>query len=367
GKLIIEKPAREFYQAAEYVFVAIDSADRQTWRMNLRPFRQIARWLGSEKPRRRRIVVMKSTNILGSAEKFDQLLKKTPYGEYIDVAVSPEFLREGHAWEDTADPWRIVVGAESKQAVAKLARLYRSVYRKSIPIITDGWKTAELIKLASNLYLAHRLAYINEVAEFARMEGMDVDLVKSGISRDPRIGGGYFEPGLGFAGACLPKDCRFINVSYNKKHFKFHTAETALKINELVVDGVVGRIRKRLGGLRGKKVALLGTAFKPETDDTRESQALKLAARLRRMGAKVAAYDPLVRPVEGKAGGKLDYAETAEDAVRGASIVVIGTAHDSFRKLRPASLKRLMKQPVVCDNFRILRRAGWEKQGFEFV
>ncbi len=365
--LKLSHPAKELYQDAQFVFVAIDSANPATGKMRMADFERIARWIGDAKAKSPPTVVLKSTNVIGFAEKFQALLNETAYGSRVHLAVNPEFLREGFAYEDTAHPWRIIIGVSRKKAASHLLRLYRSVYRRSTPTVVTDWKSAELIKLASNVYLSHRLAFIHEVADFARREDLDIETVRQGIGLDPRIGLDYFIPGLGFGGSCLPKDCYLINSHEAAGRFQFKTAGTALEINERILDTLVERLGRKLGRLKGKKIAILGAAFKPGVDDTRGSQAVQLAVKLRRRGATVALFEPHLRQTEKLAEGNFPLASSLEAALKGASAVVVGTAHEQFRSIKPQYIAELVKGRLVCDYFGIMNRTQWEKKGFEFI
>ena len=367
GHLTVSAPTRQHYEKASLIIVAIDSADQNTWHMKLTAFERMAAWIGGVPRRKRCLVALKSTNVLGLAERFRELLDRMPHGDRVDLVVNPEFLREGHAYEDTARPWRVVIGAREPQASAKLVRLYRTLYAKSTPIITTDWRSAELIKLAANLYLSHRLAFINEIAQYAHIEGLDIEKIKEGIGHDPRIGRGYFEPGLGFGGSCLPKDCHLINSRETGQKFVFQTAETALAVNDCVLDTLIEDLRKKLGSFKGKKIAILGIAFKPETDDTRGSQAVKLAIKLKRRGARLAIHDPYLVGAEKVFEGNLSLQDDLKETLRGASAIVIGTAHEGFLRLRPAMVASLVRGKTVADRFRILNRQTWMKHGFVFI
>ncbi len=361
------RPAEELYQNSQFIFIAIDSADPATGKMRVASFKRMADWIGEAKSKKRPTVVLKSTNIIGFSERFYGLLNETAHGRHIHLAVNPEFLREGHAYEDTAHPWRIIIGVNEKKAATDLLKLYRSVHALSIPIVITDWKSAELIKLGSNVYLAHRLAFIHEVAEFARNEGLDIDSIRQGISLDPRIGQDYFKPGLGFGGSCLPKDCHLINSHEAESNFEFKTACTALEINERILDTLIERLRGKLGRLKGKKIAILGGAFKPEVDDTRGSQAVKLALKLKRRGAKVVFFEPYLAKAEKLVEGNFPLEHKLEAALRGASAIIIGTAHKQFRSIKPRHVTQLVKKRLVCDNFGLLNKTTWIKEGFEFI
>lgn len=367
GRLTVVISSKAWYQNASMIIVAIDSADSKTWKMKLAAFERMAEWIGSSKRHRPAMVVLKSTNILGFSQIFRALLDKAEHGREVQLVVNPEFLREGTAYEDTAHPWRVVIGADDPRALQRMVRFYRKMYPKSVPIVTTDCESAELIKLGANLYLSHRLAFVHEMAEYANGCGLDFTAIQQGLSLDPRVGADYFEPGLGFGGSCLPKDCYLINSNEAGSKFDFLTADTALKINERVLTNLVSALQKRTGKLKNKKIAILGAAFKPECDDTRGSQAVKLALMLRRRGASISIYDPYLKRSEKIVEGNLPLSPNLKHALSGACAVIIGTAHQQFRRLQPKKMAALVKTRLVVDRFRILNRSNWEKNGFEFV
>ncbi|MEA3297883.1 MAG: nucleotide sugar dehydrogenase [candidate division Zixibacteria bacterium] len=367
-RIRVVPPSRQLYQSADIIFVAIDSVNQTTGRMNISAFEKISEWIGGIKRKRVALVILKSTNVLGFAQFFRNMLDDTLYGATVRLAVNPEFLREGFAYDDTEKPNRIVIGVPDTATRRQMVRLYRPLYKHHVPMITTDWKSAELIKLASNLYLSHRLAFVNEIAEYARREKLDVATVTRSIGLDPRIGLEYFEPGLGFGGSCLPKDCDLINSRELGSQYRFQTADTALDINDFVIDGVISGLRVALGDrLKGKKIAVLGAAFKPETDDTRGSQAVRLAIKLKRRGASVLVYDPFLKGASGIVGSTVSLEHNLQLTIQNASAIVIGTAHRRFRTLKAKTASRLVKKRLVADRFRILNRDIWEKEGFRFV
>ncbi|MEW5993184.1 MAG: nucleotide sugar dehydrogenase [Candidatus Zixiibacteriota bacterium] len=367
GSIHICRPSPEAFISADYVFIAIDSADLSTGRMRLGSFEQMAQWIGGARSRRLKTIVLKSTNRIGFAATFDRMVNRPGARKKANVVVNPEFLREGYAYEDTSQPWRIIVGAKEKPAANALVRLYRSVYGRRIPVIVTDWESAELIKLGANVYLAHRLGFIHEMADFARMHDLDLEGIKQGIGLDPRIGLDYFEPGLGFGGSCLPKDCRLINSSESANKFEFLTAQTALAINERLLDNLVQRLHHHLGRLKGLKLALLGVAFKPEVDDTRNSQAVRLALKLKDRGATVVCYDPYLVGHSRVPDTNLPLENDITRVVKSATALIVGTAHREFRRLAPRQIGRRMARKLVCDCFNILNRKSWTQAGFEFI
>lgn len=367
GRLTFSSPSQSVYKDRTFIFIAIDSVDVTTWKMRLGSFQRMVRWIAGNRHSTKPTVVLKSTNILGFAEAFRDLLDAQPYGDKVRLVVNPEFLREGHAYEDTVLPSRLVIGSDVRKSTATLLRLYRSVYPRSIPFVVTDCRSAELIKLSSNLYLSHRLTFIHEIAEYARMYDLDIESIRDGIGLDPRIGRDYFNPGLGFGGSCLPKDCHLINSKESKSGFTFETAETALSVNDRILMNLVGSLSEKLGKLSGKKIAIFGAAFKPELNDTRGSQSVKLALKLRRRGVKVRLYEPFLPGVARIIEGKLELAANAGEAVQSASALIVGTAHRRFRRLSPTAVGAKMQRRIVVDYFRILNRSNWEREGFEFL
>ncbi len=367
GRITVTTPRKEPYQGADFIFIAIDSADQRTFRMKLEPFRRLADWIGSKRRSRAATVVMKSTNALGFAEQFRRMLNDTPYGAKVHLAVNPEFLREGLAFEDTAEPARLVIGANSKAASQPLIALYQEVYPRSLPLVRTDLRSAELIKLGANLYLAHRLAFVHELATYAELAGLQFDPIRQGIGLDPRIGLDYFKPGLGFGGSCLPKDCHLVNAGDLPAGFSFDVADTALTVNDKVLDLLASTLRDKLMSLKGRKIALLGIAFKEELDDTRNSRAVALAQTLKRRGAKPAVFDPMLPDVESIPDANITLEPTLDAALTNASAIIIGCAHKKFRSIKPARAAKLVRRKIVVDRFHLLNRKAWEAEGFSFI
>lgn len=367
NRLIISLPDKGLYQKAEIIFIAIDSADQLYWRMKLGSFKKIAQWVGEIKYKKPPLIILKSTNIIGFAEQFRTLLDKTPFGKDIKLVVNPEFLREGFAFEDTSKPWRIIVGADKISDAKRLLDIYKNIYSSKIPIIKTDCKSAELIKLASNVYLAHRLAFIHEIADFARLENLDIASIRNGIGLDQRIGLDYFNPGLGFGGSCLPKDCILINSSESKHRFTFESAVGAMAVNEKIIKYLCDNIKKRIGTLKGQKITILGATFKADIDDTRGSRGVVLAQALKRRGAKVIVYDPYLGKENKSINEKLTIEPDLNTAVKGSSLIIIGTPHKKFNSLKPNMLAQVVKLKLVVDYFGFLNKSRWEKQGFKFI
>ncbi len=366
-KLQVSLPDKKIYQDSKIIFIAIDSANQSSWKMRMGSFTKIAQWIGGKKHKNAPVIILKSTNIIGFSEQFRKLLDKTPFGEHIKLVVNPEFLREGFAFEDTVKPWRIIIGSDNKNDAKPLLDIYKNIYSSKIPIVKTDCKSAELIKLASNVYLAHRLAFIHEIADFARLEKLDVESIKKGIGLDQRIGLDYFTPGLGFGGSCLPKDCILINSDESKNSYKFESAIGAMSVNEKLIKNLIKNLIKSLGDLRGQKITILGAAFKSEIDDTRGSRAVVLAQALKKRGAKIVFNDPYLSKSEKLIAGTFTLESDLNKAVKASSAIIIGTPHKKFKSLKPTMLAKKVKLQFVVDYFGLLNNAKWEKQGFKFI
>jgi UDPglucose 6-dehydrogenase len=366
GTLTASLPSKESYHSSRIIIIAIDSVDHANWKMRLKSFRTMAEWIGeNHKPA---TVILKSTNILGFAEYFRSILDKSQVGRKINLVVSPEFLREGFAYEDSANPWRVIIGSQNRQEAAAVRKLYTKLYGPDVPAIETSYRGAELIKLASNLYLSHRLAFIHEIADYASQYRLDLEALRQGIGLDPRIGLGYFNPGLGFGGSCLPKDLNLINSRQLGSRFTFETAATALVVNDRVLGNVIKRLRQNLGPLKRKHIALLGCAFKGEVDDSRGSRAVKLAHKLRLQGAIVSIYEPYLKSGAVIQDGNNEFMSgDMKSALRGVHAIIVGTPHRQFARVTGDKASKLVSARFVCDPFRILPRKSWEKAGFVFV
>lgn len=299
---------------------------------------------------RRTVVVVKSTVPVGTGAEVERTIARTrpdlAPGVDFDVASNPEFLREGSAIEDFMRPDRIVVGAESDHARGVLRALYRPLYLRETPILFATRETAELTKYAANAFLATKIAFINEVADLCERTGADVRGVADGIGLDGRIGDKFLHAGPGYGGSCFPKDTRALARIGREAGAPQRIVETVIDANLKRRESMAERVRAACGGsVRGRVVAVLGLAFKPNTDDTRESPAGDVVAALLRDGAQVRVFDPVASAAPPGAAP----AESAEAAMAGADALVVATEWSEFRGLDPARIARLLRRPVVVD------------------
>jgi UDPglucose 6-dehydrogenase len=272
-------------------------------------------------------------------------------GAQFDVASNPEFLREGSALETTMRPDRVVIGAETKKAIDILKKIHDPLFLIETPMVVTGLETAELIKYASNCFLATKITFINEMANLCEALGADVQMVAKGLGMDRRIGNKFLHAGPGYGGSCFPKDTHALSAFAKKAKVKSSIVDAVIAANEHQMNLMVDKICAGIGAPRGKRVAVLGLSFKPNTDDLRAAPALHIIAGLKRRGVKVCAFDPVsmakaeeLPEMRGVALGADPY-----DTARGAHAIAIVTEWNEFRGMDLAHLKRVMKKPVFAD------------------
>ena len=313
------------------------------------------------------LVVGKSTVPVGTAARLrDLLIKVNPT---TDLAWNPEFLREGFAVEDTLRPNRLVVGTNSDQAEATLKMVYAQNLKDGTPWVRADLPTSELVKVAANSFLATKISFINAMAEICEAAGGDVTVLAKAIGYDPRIGNRFLQAGIGFGGGCLPKDIRAFMA--RAEELGAQQALEFLKeidsINLRARQRIIELVRKDLADdLTGKKVAILGAAFKPDSDDVRDSPALDIAAQLQAAGAIVTVHDPKAIANAQKRFPALKFAESIEATFTDAEIVLHLTEWKIYRELGPTKMKSLVKNPIMIDGRNALDRSAWRKAGWKF-
>ncbi|MDN3293168.1 UDP-glucose/GDP-mannose dehydrogenase family protein [Streptomyces ficellus] len=328
---------------------------------------------GSLAPHLRRpaLVVGKSTVPVGSAERLARLLAdRAPVGADAELAWNPEFLREGFAVQDTLHPDRIVVGVESAAAEKLLREVYATPMEEGSPFVVTDFPTAELVKTAANSFLATKISFINAMAEVCEAAGGDVVKLAEAIGYDERIGAKFLRAGIGFGGGCLPKDIRAFMARAGE--LGADQALTFLReidsINMRRRGQMVGMAREALGDgtFLGKRVAVLGAAFKPDSDDVRDSPALNVAGQIHLQGGQVTVYDPKGMDNARRLFPTLGYADSALEAVRGADVVLHLTEWREFRELDPAELGEVASSRIILDGRNALDAARWREAGWTF-
>jgi UDPglucose 6-dehydrogenase len=315
-----------------------------------------------------KVIVTKSTVPIGTGEHIRKLVnerKKTRAN--FGVVSNPEFLREGAAINDFMRPDRVVIGSRDEEAIAIMKDLYRPLYLIEAPFVITSLEAAELTKYAANAFLATKVSFINEIANLCEKIGCDVHDVARAIGMDKRIGSKFLHPGPGFGGSCFPKDTRALSSVARHYDSSSLIVDAVIEVNERQAREMVKKIRKLVGPLKGKIIAVLGLAFKPETDDMREAPAVGLIRSLLEDGAKVNAYDPAAKIEAKKLLPDIVYADDEYAAVKGADALVLVTEWNQFRALDLTRIRDLMNTPKVADLRNIYEPEDMRELGFEYM
>jgi UDPglucose 6-dehydrogenase len=348
----------ELLDAASLLFVCVDTPPTVSGDADLSRVRSV---VGELSAGAGHTLVMKSTVPAGTGHSIRRDLPGVPY------VSCPEFLKEGSAVEDFMHPDRVVIGADAgdEASADAVARLYEPLGGE---IVRTDVASAEMIKLASNAFLATKISFVNEIANVCEEVGADVAEVARGMGLDQRIGPAFLRPGIGYGGSCFPKDVSALKMLAGNSGYHFQLLNAVIEVNELQKRRVVGKLQKHLGSLLGKRVALLGLAFKPHTDDMREASSLVLAARLEGEEAEVVAYDPVAGDVARGLLGTVEFRDSALEALDRADAAVLVTEWPEFAELDWAAAAERMARPLLIDgrNFldpALLRGAGFEYEG----
>ncbi|BAU90577.1 nucleotide sugar dehydrogenase [Methylorubrum populi] len=313
------------------------------------------------------VVVTKSTVPVGTGDEVERILREARPDLDVGVASNPEFLREGAAIGDFKRPDRIVIGAEDARAAAVMQEVYRPLYLNQAPILLTGRRTAELTKYAANAFLATKITFINEIADLCEQVGANVQEVARGIGLDNRIGAKFLHAGPGYGGSCFPKDTLALVKTAQDYGTPVRIVETVVAVNDQRKRAMARKVIAACGGsVRGKRVALLGLTFKPNTDDMRDAPSLSIIAGLQDAGARIVAYDPEGMEQARPLLQDVAYAEDAYACAEGADALVIVTEWNAFRALDLARLKALMAAPVLVDLRNVYAPAEVERHGFAY-
>ncbi|MEZ4792903.1 MAG: UDP-glucose/GDP-mannose dehydrogenase family protein [Gelidibacter sp.] len=314
-----------------------------------------------------KVIVDKSTVPVGTAERVAKAISKETDVEF-DVVSNPEFLREGFAVDDFLKPERIVIGSSSERASQLMEKLYKPFVRSGNPIIFMDEKSAELTKYAANSFLATKITFMNEIANFCELVGADVDKVRVGMGTDSRIGKRFLFPGIGYGGSCFPKDVKALHKSGKDNGYQFGILDSVIRANDIQKKILIPRIKAHFNdGLKGKTFAIWGLAFKPETDDIREAPALYMIDELLSKGAKLKVFDPEAMPnVQRKYGDKLIYATSMYEATSNADALIICTEWSIFRTPNFEKLRNEMNRSVIFDGRNLYDTEDVKNEGFYY-
>lgn len=367
GRLTFTTSYPEGIQGALAVFIAVNTPPRPDGSANLTFVEQAARGI-AENLDSYKVIVTKSTVPAGTGALIRRIIEEHRASPVdFSVASNPEFLREGSAVNDFLRPDRVVIGTEDSQAAAILKDLYRPLYLIETPFIETDVPTAELIKYASNAFLAMKISYINEIALLSERIGADVHVVAKSMGLDGRISRKFLHPGPGYGGSCFPKDTQALASIARSAGMESYLVEATVRVNERQGREMLSKVRRLLGGeVRGKTVALLGLSFKPNTSDTRESPALLLAERLMGEGARVQAHDPEAMEEALHALEGLICCTDPYTACEGADILVLATEWNAFRMLDLERIRELMAHPVMADLRNVYEPSELKRRGFVY-
>lgn len=324
---------------------------------------EIARSLNGYK-----VIVTKSTVPVGAASRIKKIIeenKATP--SRFSVAANPEFLREGAAINDFMRPDRVVIGCRDEEAVAILKDIYSPLYLLETPFVITTPESAEMIKYASNAFLATKVSFINEISRLCELLGADVHDVAKGMGMDVRIGSKFLHPGPGFGGSCFPKDAQALVALGRTVDYDVKIVEAALRVNEAQKNSILDRIRRLAPKLEGSTIAILGLAFKPETDDIREAPSIRIIGDLLKAGAKVRAYDPAAMESARRLLIDVEYCEDEYEAARGSDALVVVTEWNQFRRLDMDRLKEVMRAPNIIDLRNLYEPETMRSSGFQYL
>ena len=315
-----------------------------------------------------KVVVTKSTVPIGTGEHIRSLIRKNQKsGLAFGIVSNPEFLREGAAINDFMRPDRIVIGIADEEAIAIMRDLYRPLYLIEAPVVITSLEAAELTKYAANAFLATKISFINEVANLCEKIGCDVHDVARAMGMDKRIGSKFLHPGPGFGGSCFPKDTQALASVARRFGSDSLMVDAVIEVNRRQRQAMLPKIEKLVGTLSGKTIAILGLAFKPETNDIREAPAQEIIRGLLAAGAKVRAYDPVAMDETAKVISEINYAEDEYEAVRDADALVIVTEWNQFRALDMIRIRDLMTTPRIADLRNIYEPEDMREFGFEYI
>lgn len=366
GRLSFTTSLDEGLAHGEIIFLALPTPEDEDGSADLKYVLGVADEIG-KKITSYSVIVDKSTVPVGTSEKVHKAISKNAKIEF-DVVSNPEFLREGFAVDDFMKPERIIVGSSSNRATALMKKLYSPFVRSGNPIIIMDEKSAELTKYASNAFLATKITFMNEIANYCELVGADVDKVRIGMGTDSRIGKRFLFPGIGYGGSCFPKDVKALHKSGKDENHDFKILNAVLEVNKKQKTILIPRIENHFEGkLKGKKIALWGLSFKPETDDTREAPALDVIDALLERGASIAAFDPeAMSNVRNKLGNQIDFAASMYKALEGADALVICTEWSIFRTPDFVKIRQLLKNPVIFDGRNLYETQDLKDMGFTY-
>ena len=382
GRLTFTTDVAEAVDSSLAIFIAVGTPPRGDGSADLKYIEDVAKEIAANL-NGYKIIVTKSTVPVGTGDRIREIVSRNLKElVHFDIVSNPEFLREGSAIEDFMRPNRVIIGANSQQAIAIMKDLYKPLYLIETPFVITNIKTAELIKYASNSFLATKISFINEIANLCEKVGADVHMVAKGMGLDMRIGSKFLHPGPGYGGSCLPKDTKALLKMAEEQNVELSVVDAAVRANEKQKEIMAKKIKDAMGVLKEKTIAILGLSFKPNTDDIRDAPSLYIIRRLLTEKAKIRAYDPVVRSLDLIAKGNeliandsklralssklITYCKDPYEAAKGAHALVIMTEWNQFRNLELERLRKLLKEPYFFDFRNIYEPKRLRDNGFKY-
>ena len=365
GKLSFTTDIDKAIKESEVIFIAVGTPSKNNGDVDLSQVDEVVKSVASNIDGYK-VIVTKSTVPVGTNRWIDNELRKKSGSDNFDVVSNPEFLREGKALYDFFHPDRVVGGVMSEKAKEIMIDLYRPLYLIQTPFLWCNWETAELIKYASNAFLATKITFINQMANLSEAVGADIHKISKAMGMDGRISPKFLHPGPGYGGSCFPKDTKAVVSTGGKYSVDMSLIKETIRSNEAQKLRMAGKLKKLLGNLNGKTVAVLGLAFKSETDDIRESPALSIVGKLIEEGARVQVHDPKAMDNFAKEYPQCEYCKDEFDAVKEADAIVICTEWNLYRNLDLERVKGLMNGNVILDTRNLLDRDEVKALGFAY-
>lgn len=370
GRLHYTTDYREAYRDKDAIFIGVGTPEQPDGSANLSYIATVSRQI-AESVERDCLVVVKSTVPVGTNDKVEQFIHDFLERDVkVEVASNPEFLAQGSAVHDTLHAARIIIGPESKEAEALLKEIYEPF---GLPIVSVNRRSAEMIKYACNDFLALKISYMNDIANLCELVGADIDAVAEGMSYDARIGANFLKAGIGYGGSCFPKDTKALKYLAKQHGYQLKTVEAAVDVNASQKTRLYEKACQRMITFQGLKVAVLGLAFKPGTDDLREAPSLDNVKLLLEGGAQITAYDPVAARnfekhfPEGVNGrGTIAYVDSIEEAITGANICFVFTEWQEIKNVEPKTFKERMKNPLVYDGRNVFEVQAMKEAGIEY-
>jgi UDPglucose 6-dehydrogenase len=354
-------------QSGRAIFIAVGTPPKADGSADLRYVEDVARTIAKHM-NGPKLVITKSTVPIGTGRLIESIIDGAANGHKASIASNPEFLREGSAIEDFMKPDRVVIGASDKETVELMREIYAPLHSLEIPFVVTNVESAELIKYAANGFLATKITFINEIATICEKVGANVHDVAIGMGLDSRIGPKFLQAGPGFGGSCFPKDTSAMADIARKYGYEFQIIEAVLRVNDDVKQRMVEKVVEGVGGeVSGKTIAVLGLAFKPETDDMRDSPAIAIIKGLQERGAKIRAYDPQAMENCRSIFEDVTYCDDAYTTAEGADALVIATEWNEFRALKLARIRKALRQPIVIDLRNVYDPARMKAEGFNYT